>query len=333
MLRRSVRYPYAATRARALAAGFLPYQEYQELARLSGVDEGLSRLRERGTLPAELSRDLGNVAAAFLTFGRSIARTLAGADRALVEGYLNRVDVENLKVICRGIVRDRDGEGIRPLLSVEGSEPRFAPGRLGQARSLEELATLLPPSAFRRIIHNSADLPAEKRLFTLESALDRAYWQGIALRLKRLASLDRFGAGEILSLRADIDRFNVIHRGLQAGLEARAILAILPPGDGAFSIGRLRNVLALASPIEALAEVFPVPEVSNPLSPEGEVALWRRLRRHLRRVLRSHPFDISISLAALLLKEIEVRDLEVVLSALRLGKSDQIDELLTTGKG
>jgi hypothetical protein len=62
--------------------------------------------------------------------------------------------------------------------------------------------------------------------------------------------------------------------------------------------------------------------------------LFRRLRRHLRQMLLSPPFDISVPLSALLLKELEGHDLRAILGGLRVGAGrEEIDPFLTFAGG
>jgi vacuolar-type H+-ATPase subunit C/Vma6 len=334
MLRRSMRYPFAATRARALVSGFLRNEDFEELSQLPSLAEALSRLREKTSFRSDIYRSSGEALdLEFLDFGQRISRTLSGHDKALVDGYLDRVDAENLKVLARGLLMNRPREEFHPLLMPGGPGNHFLPQTLIRAGSFEELASSLPHHPFRAVFRKSLQVPPEKRLFYLETGLDREFWLEIKRLLGKLAPLDRMGAGDILRLRADFDRFNVVHRGFQAGLEEDTILAALPPLGNIYARGKVREALRSTSPAEGLARLFPLQDVPRPLSTEGETALWERLKRHLKRVLRSHPFDISISLAALLLKEMEIRNLETVLNGLRVERRGRISDFLVPGKG
>jgi vacuolar-type H+-ATPase subunit C/Vma6 len=333
MLLRSMRYPFAATRARALAAGFIRHADFEELSRLRSLEEALSRLQEETTFHPGFYRTGEGLSEDFLDFGHRISRTLPTNDRSLVEGYLGRVDVENLKIVSRGLLMNRPREEFHPLLMTGGPATFLSPDRLRAAGTLEELAGSLPRHPFRVVLRETLEMPAEERLFHLETGLDGEFWIGIEKQLNRLSPLDRLGAKDILALRADIDRFNVIHRGLQAGLKEEIILNALPSIGTIYPRSRVRKALRSASPAETLAGMFPLHKVSKPFSSEGEVALRRRLARFLERVLRSHPFDISVPLASLLLKEMEIQNLEAVLNGLRMKRSDRIAAFLATGKG
>ncbi len=333
MLLRSMRYPFAATRARALATRFLGEKDFEELSQLPSLDKALARLREKTVFRAEFYRTGEGLNLEFLDFGRLISRSLSGRATALVKGYLGWVDVENLKVVSRGLLAGRSAEDFHPLLIPGGVETRLSPENLRKAGSFEELAGSLPIHSFGKIFRKALELPEDGRLFHLETGLDHEFWCRIGDLLGKLSLFERRGAGDILGFRADIDRFNLIHRGWRAGLEDALVLNVLPPMGSIYRRGWVREALRSSSPADALSRMFPLPHVPNPLSSEGETALWRRLYHRLQRALRSHPFNISVPLASLLLKEIEIRDLEVVLNGLRLKRGDNIDAFLAARRG
>ncbi len=101
------------------------------------------------------------------------------------------------------------------------------------------------------------------------------------------------------------------------------------PGFGIlFTPERVSWILERDDPAKALLATLPGREENGPV-PEAEVVLYRRLYRRLQKCLREPPFDISASLSALLLKEIECRDLRLVLGGLRFArKPEDLADLL-----
>lgn len=315
MVTRLLRYPYGNVRARALAAGLLREPQFAELInspsraqteRLLGRLPGFSGVTDESALPAQ-----------YMTFGLKIFRALPASASRLVGAYLGRHQVENIKLLCRAILTGRRDLLERTLLP-EGPEKLVTESMLA-ARSLEELAVRLPPGAFRDLLRVGGPAAAGERLFSLDSALERIFWTGLDDRLAELPLFDRLAAREILGLRADIDRFRVIGRGLHAGLPAPAILSALPPLGTLLPSSRVRKALAAADPTAACRQLLAT-AIQAPFDERGgEVFLFRRLHRQLQMTLRSAPFDISVPLSALLLKELEIRDLQAVLSGQRIG--------------
>lgn len=319
MVLRLVSYPYGSVRARALAAGLLRQSQFTDLINASSRAQS-ERILD--TLPDYSGgTDESTLPVHYLAFGMKIVRSLPASASRLVGAYLRRSQVENLKLLCRAILTDR-----RDI--IEGTLLPEGPGRLVAepmlaARSLEELAGRLPPGDFRDLLRGSMPTEPEERLFSLDSALERIFWARLSERLAELPYFDRLAAREILGMRADIDRFRVIGRGLHAGLPAKTILAALPPLGTLLPHKQVHKALAAADPTAACRQLLSA-AIRAPFNErEGEVLLFRRLHRHLQKTLRSAPFDISASLSALLLKELEIRDLQAVLSGQRLGADRQ----------
>jgi V/A-type H+-transporting ATPase subunit C len=191
----------------------------------------------------------------------------------------------------------------------------------------------LPREPYRRLFRQALSLPPKDRLFFLEAQLDRLFWEQVRDRIDDLPRFDRAAAEEILGLRADLERFNLVHRGWRAGLGETLLQMGLPPLGTVYQERMVRRALAKEDAGSALRHLFPLPITGDPLSLNGELALARRLFRHLRRILRSHPFDISISLAAVLLKELESRDLLTTVEGLRFSRTREEIVPLLAGSG
>jgi vacuolar-type H+-ATPase subunit C/Vma6 len=324
MLLRLLKYPFASVRSRAMAAGFLDPGSLRDLAALSSRGEASAALE--GRLPAVAGRPLEVESRArldFLRLGSSIGRALPSAGRRVVLAYLRRVELENLKTLGRGLLQGRQPEAFHSRLLPHRQSGSLPLDALLQVRDFDALAAALARTPWHKALRLAREAPPERRPLLLELMLERIFWDGVRQSLQELDGGDRAGAGELLNLRADLDRFNVAHRGWRAGLAEQELLDALPAMGTAFPEPQVRRALRSDDPEAALARLFPDKGIDSPLSPAGEVALSRRLHRRLRQALRSHPLDLSVSLAALLLKEQEVRDLQAVLSGLRLGRQKE----------
>lgn len=322
MFLRLLTYPFGNAKARAMIPQLLGRSQIRHLAGLASLEEALS------SLPGK------RLQAEFLALGRKVSRALPARGRSLIEEYLRRIDTENLKIVCRGILSDRPGEDFHPLLIAPGRCGEIPLEKLRQASSLEHLAGTLPRGSYRDVLARAREVPENERLFYLESALDKLFWERVAAAMAALSPYDRLAAGEILNPRADIDRFNVVHRGWRGGLGRQEMIGALPCMGEAFHPDQVLRALRSGNPEPCLRKLFPIRGFKDPLSVAGEVALWRRLHRSLRRTLRSHPFDISIPLAVVLLKEVEIRDLDAVLSGVRLNSGqDRILSLTAITEG
>ncbi len=314
MALRLLTYPYSSLRARALAGGLLSAGQIDALLGSASVAQAEQLLEQWLDIPRGAGERGGY--ARFLSFAAAVARRLPAAARSLVAAYLRRGEVENLKLLCRSLLTGRstpEEEAVLPAW-----QPPLLPAGLFAARSLEDAAARLPRGPLRDLLLATGGSPPGERLFRLETALEHWYWGELLEQARRLPRFDRLGALEMLALRADIDRLRVVARGLQAELPAEAILSALPPHGTLFPLRRLRRALASEDLAAALARLVPH-HPSGPFANVGEVSLFRRLRRELLKTLRSAPFDLSVPLSAIMLAELEMRDVATLLGALRLG--------------
>lgn len=332
MLLRLLRYPYSNARSRALAAGFLKREGVSEMASLPSREQVARSLEPYFSVPeGDWSVIEWRVRAEFQSLGAKVAQALPGAGRRLLEAYLRRSEAENLKIACRGLLQGKKIEEFQHLFIPGAAAGGISVERLRQVQTLEDLIPVLRRRSYARALRHGLEAAEEKRLLSIELALDRAAWDDIAESLLDLNPGDRAEAAELLNLRADLERFNVVHRGWRGGLGERELLNALPPLGTAYPANRVRQALRSDDPEAGLKRIFPLSAGDNPLSAAGEVALLRRLFRELLKTMRSHPFDLAIPLATVLLKELESRDVQAILSGLRLGRPrEDIAALLAT---
>lgn len=337
MIVRLVRFAYGNARARALLADFWGLKQLEELAE-AGDRDRLLRLLEQYCPAEAVSLENADTLLAknYLRLGANIADSLPSREGHLIRSYLRRVDVENLKVACRALVLNRKIETYQQLLHPVGAAGKISPEALQRAGNVRELGSVAASAGFYSELfsHFPAAEPKERDLQLLELDLDRMFWDQLSKAVQALPGQDRKAAGEILGLRADSDRFNLVHRGWQAGLDPEDIIRFLPPLGTSYGATEVRRIFKAAKPEQQIRRIFPLHQVENPLEPRGEVALLKRLHRRLRNILTEPAFDISLPLAVVLFKELEKQDLQLLAAGVRVGQAPQrIKELMITVQG
>jgi len=317
MLVRLVRYPYGNVLARAMAARFESPAEVIDQVGSQPLEEIRDEL-----FPKELEGEVSVVQKwhrELHRMGQRIADSLPAAPGELILTYLKRSCFENLKLVCRFILRGEKTPPPASLFLPVPADSWLPMAKLFQISSMEELASILPRGQLRDLVRRGCDRSIPHGLFQMETAMDQHFWETVRVAAGRLSPFDRAAAEEILGARADIDRLGLISRGFRSGCDEMTILGGLPDMGTIFPRGKIRRALRSKDPRAALISLYPIPAVGDPLGRAGETGLLHRLWKMLREILRSHPFDVSIPLAVVLLKELDILQSQVVRAGFLLG--------------
>ncbi len=336
MIVRLVKFAYGNARARALLADFWGLKQLKTLVE-SGDRAGLLKLLEEycpgETISLENADSL--LTENYVRLGAEVAKSLPAKEGQLIRAYIRRIDSENLKILARGLFFRKRPERYRPLLTSCQRAGGIPLERLQAVESFTEFGALLPSdprlqSAFT-VLQNE---PGANDLLRFEFCLEQIFWQQLADRIRKLRIQDRQAAESILGMRADLERFNLLHRGWRSGIDPELLADFLPPLGEVYGGEARRRIFKSSKPDQQIAKYFPLHDIDHPLGPDGEVALLRRLHSRLRSILTEPPFDISLPLAAVLFKELEKQDLQVLASGIRTGQPPQrMKSLLVTMEG
>ncbi|MBN1884168.1 MAG: V-type ATPase subunit [Candidatus Krumholzibacteriota bacterium] len=264
-----------------------------------------------------------------------LLRDLKGAERALVSHFIEKYEIENLKVALRIREGHRDGEEMKYL--VRGSLPHALPyGAISEAGSLEEALAYLNGSPFHEPVRRALDAYGERgTLFPVEIGLEIDYYRRLKERVAALAKGDRRIAERLVGL--EIDRTNIgwlIRLKFYYDVPVGELLDYNIPGGYRMTADRLRE----AFKAESLRDVLRVAieksysSVSDALV-QGEqlsklylleIILWNYLLVEAKRTLGGFPFTIGTILAYLILKRTEVRNVITILNGkvYRMGRSE-----------
>jgi vacuolar-type H+-ATPase subunit C/Vma6 len=136
MFLRLLRYPYANTRSRFLAAGFLKPDRVEQLASLSSREQAAAFLEPFFSLPAAAWPGVEwRIRADYQSLGRKVAKALPSGGRRLVEAWLRRAETENLKIACRGLLQGQNIEEFRHLFIPAASVGGITDEKLRQVQA------------------------------------------------------------------------------------------------------------------------------------------------------------------------------------------------------
>jgi len=249
-----------------------------------------------------------------------LASALGNARGRFVEWLAARLEVENLKVVIRGL-----GAGLSPekyfpdMIPLPGRRRNDGPA----AETPEQFVKSMAPGILKRALEEAYLVyPDRSRSFFREAALDRAYLGEMLVRLNALNKADREYSAPLV--RHEIAVFNLMlaARGrFFYGLEKKELLGLFAAGSrldrrkflamlSASGVGALR-ALAAGSAVNA-----------GPEEPEAgalEVLAWDRYAKLAMRAFRGAPVGFGAVAGYLALRRLETANLITVAEGLRLG--------------
>ncbi|OGR69276.1 MAG: hypothetical protein A2081_05510 [Elusimicrobia bacterium GWC2_61_19] len=248
---------------------------------------------------------------------RGIAGALAETRAAFLEWLAARLQLENIKVMIRGIYAGAPPAEIRRLSAGPGAYGRDPAG----AKSAAELLAALPPGPLRNSLERAYGLyGAAGNLFFLEAAADREYFVELLARAAVLPAPDGSAARGLAAQEADIFHLALVARGkFFHGFEAKDLLALHVPGS---AISRRRFSRMLTAPDPEAAFGLAAGLVFDPAEGAAggpEKAGWRRYVRLANRAFRGSNVDFGIAAGYAALRRLEAANLITAAEGLRLG--------------
>lgn len=313
---------------------YLAARVHGRLSRL-GQGAGLDRLCQIRTLP-ELSRALDlplevsplalqrRMVEDLLAELSSVAARLPEPGQAVLAWMRVRFQVENLKVLARGLATGRPPETVEPHLLPLPPDLRLPPADAGTGPS--DLLALVPPGPLRTSLEElPASARAAPRTFLLEAALDRGYLREYRRRADRIRGNE--GRYLLPLVQQELDTFHL-------GLAARGVgIHRLPPDqllpfhvDGAGISSRVFAGWLGAADLAALARDAvgrAIDEAPTAVKQPDtlEALAWNRLFRLATGTFRRSHLGVAAVVAYIVLRRIELANLITLSEGIRAGLS------------
>jgi V/A-type H+/Na+-transporting ATPase subunit C len=282
-------------------------------------------------------RGEGSLRERLVEIGRTLIRMLASPEAALVRVYLLRHELENLKLLIRAVHRRLSPETVSRYLFVLGDISSLDTQRLVEARDLHELTDRLATTAYGAPMAAALHRLEDAGPFALEVALEIDYYERLWEAAGVLEPSDGKRAHGLLGILFDILNLGWIARYRDAlGMAPEEILNYTLR-QGRWVTFAVRRALAEGPqlPWGVALEHTPYARLLAEADMRGfdacSAALWRFLAAAAQREFRGYPFHIGVPLAFLLTQELEIRDLQVLLTAktLRLNSTEAFEHVVT----
>lgn len=183
---------YLAARIHGRRSRLADGSRLESLSRLKSVSD-LSRQLFPRTKPATASDLQRRVVRDLVREMVDILHHLAGPEARLMEWFILRFHIENLKILLRGILAGTSPQILEGhLIALPEKPPLDWATRATSARTVEALARLIPDDSLRRMFSDARTaFPDRTEPFFIETALDESYFAEGLVRAKALPAPDR----------------------------------------------------------------------------------------------------------------------------------------------
>ncbi|HKJ22547.1 MAG TPA: V-type ATPase subunit [Gammaproteobacteria bacterium] len=252
-----------------------------------------------------------------------LARPLTGAARDMLRYWLRRFEIVNLKVVMRAIMEGQSVEDIHARLLDLGAMSALPLDTMLHAEDTAELLRRLEHSVYAGMVRQARSTYEEQGgLFSVESALDREYFTGLAKRANALPSEAGRDLRRLVGVL--IDQVNLVwllrYRHVY-GLDPAHAYYLLAPMGRYLDSRRLLALVQLGSVeevVQALTPPFAEPLQGLTTIDAVEAALNRETERIAHIVLGFTTFNLGRPCAYLLLRERQLWRIQAALKGQRL---------------
>ena len=331
------KYPYAYARVSVMRSSLLRKDDYAKLMKMN-TNEIIGYLEN-----SQYRKEIDELAVQFkgvqlmeLSLNRNLANTWAklrrispDSLRSLISVYLLRVDVLNLKTIIRAKYTKLDLAQLPAMLLPSGylNEKKLA--ELARKDSIEEILKSAGFIDFSYFSEALESFKSAKSIAEIENVLDRHYYSAMIKLSGRLPNEGRLFR-EFVELELAINTIINILRLKRASVSAKDIESKvkLPQADRALfrkmvnaaSAGDAANLLLTR--FKQIVEDGVNEFISNGSLIKLELDLSRHLLRRSMLLIHQHPLSVDVILGYMFAKEIEVRNIKMLLKARQLGLTD-----------
>lgn len=327
--------PYTYVRTNVMRTHLLAKEDYHKLMKLSVAEmtkylqdreyrTDINALGVRYTGTALLEHALKNNLERNFT---KLRRICEEDMLPLVDGYLKRHDVWNLKTILRALHTGQDKERIKDMLLVSSgpASKEFLHKLLAQ-QSLADAREVLLRSDWKDAVHGET-------LLEMENGLDKLYYEKLLVLTERLASngalFKRFIITEI-----EVVNLLVTMRMVREGMSSEQIkqLLFVIPGS---QLNKEFSEAIEKTRVQDIVEVFEKSAFNQALKPGlvayektgSLVSMERELKKYLLRIagLFTHKgmLTFNVVLGYMFEKEQEVRNIRLIVKGQEMGMDTQ----------
>ena len=340
-------YPYTYVRVVVMRSLLFRKEDYHKMSKMSFSE--IAKHMQESQYKKEINELAGRYSGADL-LELALNKNLAGSFKKLmrtssyeigllVKEYAKRKDIEDLKTIVRGKFTRADEKIIANSITGAGTLSHDFLLSLLKKESVEEILKCNKLADFSLFKNALKDLNEKKSLAGIENALDKYYYTYL---IQFSTTLPKEGTLFRNFLLKEVETLNMLAllRLKKAKFSKEAIRDFIIPTGDKFKDLKILN-LANLEDLEQLSKALEKTEYKNVIA-RGfdefkktgslitlETDLYKYLLRQSILFMHQHPLSIDVILGYMFAKEIEVRNLKILIKGKQLGlKEDFIESQL-----
>lgn len=333
--------PYTYARVCVMRSELLKKEEYQKIMKmkLNEIIEFLQETQYKKEIN-ELAMNYSGVDLIEMALNKNLINTflklknISKKELSYVIGiYLKRLDFWNIKTIIRGKYVKADEKEIESMLLPAGFITKDELMELMKKESIEETLKSSELVPFFKIEAACRNFKETNSLAEIENAFDHEYYEGV---IRTLPRLPREGRLFMDFLKAEIETINILTllRLKRANVNKEKIKEYMLTIKGA----GLLHALAETEDTEGLIGLMERTRYSEIIKKgvdefkekntlmKIEIELYKNLLRKSLLLLHQHPLSVDVILGYMFAKEIEVKNLKMIIKSKQLGLEDEFIE-------
>ncbi len=333
------KHPYTYARVSVMRSELLSKEDYHRLLKMD-LNEIISFLQSSAYRKVidELGIKYSGMELMEIALNKNLVNTWNKLKRiskkeldTIIDSYLERADLWNLKTILRGLHTGTRHETISSMLLPAGKLSESDLDSLIKSDSLEEFLKKLSVAEIKqKKIGSAIDAYKEKNsIVEIENLLDREYHGRMIEFSKTIPSEGKLFRQFLESEIETVNLINVLRLKRAGKTKAEVPAYILGTAS------RFLNKLVLSENKEETAKLLSLKGLSEKsisafIESDSvaviEIELGKNLLKRTRLLLHQHPLSVDVILGYMFAKEIEVKNLKMLLKSRQLNLEDEFIE-------
>lgn len=318
------------TKLAAIRGRFLTPSDYEQLMARRTVAEIAAYLKEhthyRDVLEQVRTEDihrseLGQYLSrkSVLTM-ESLCHFAGGEVKEFIKALFLRYEVEDLKLVLRGMALGKEIASLRPLFLHSKKYEVLDFERVLRSRGIGELTEIVRDTVFQEVFRNLSEDDLSVREFHAEMNLDAVYFRQIRRKAEKLGKEDREILEDMIGRNIDLINLQWLYRAkVYYSLTPEEILNYTLFGGKRYSFAKLKNIVYSDNVREAIAASLPRRYLS--LMDEQDVYMERKIYGYLYDLFvkagRKGRMNIGKLVAVVHFLEYEIRDIITITESIR----------------